>query len=83
MIHYDGKKRIFKPDTPHTSYIIGVVDEENFIGHVYYGPKISDSDVGALMRRGEGKRRRRLQGERGRGARCERQYGGAAALCEA
>ena len=32
MIHYDGKKRIFKLDTPHTSYIIGVVDEENFIG---------------------------------------------------
>ena len=53
MIHYDGKKRIFKLDTPHTSYIIGVVDEENFIGHVYYGPKISDSDVGALMRTGE------------------------------
>lgn len=50
MIHYDEKERIFKLDTLHTSYIIGVVDEENFIGHIYYGPKISDSDVGALMR---------------------------------
>ena len=36
-ITYNEKNRIFKLDTPHTSYCIGVVDEENFLGHVYYG----------------------------------------------
>ena len=53
MIRYYEKKRIFKLDTPHTSYVIGIVDEENFIGHAYYGPSISDADVGALMRTDE------------------------------
>ncbi len=32
----------FKIDTKETSYIIAVADEEGFIGHVYYGPKIED-----------------------------------------
>ena len=36
-ITYNEKNRIFKLDTPNTSYCIGVVDEENFLGHVYYG----------------------------------------------
>lgn len=49
-IHYYEKERVFKLDTPHTSYLIGIVDEENFIGHVYYGEKISDTDVCGLMR---------------------------------
>ena len=32
---YHEKERIFKLDTPNTSYIIGIVDKENFVGHVY------------------------------------------------
>lgn len=34
--------KLFKLDTPNTSYIIGVVCEEGFLGHVYYGKRISD-----------------------------------------
>lgn len=49
-IHYYEKERVFKLDTPHTSYLIGIVDEEKFLGHIYYGAKITDYDVRALMR---------------------------------
>ncbi len=49
-IQYFGENRIFKLDTKNTSYIIGIVDEEQFIGHAYYGAKISDEDVSYLMR---------------------------------
>ena len=41
MITYQEKERIFKLDTPNTSYMIGIVDEENFIGHIYYGKRNS------------------------------------------
>lgn len=36
-ITYFEKERIFKLDTKNTSYLIGITDEENFIGHIYYG----------------------------------------------
>lgn len=52
-ISYDEKTRIFKLDTAHTSYLIGIVDDEGFIGHVYYGKIISDSSASYLMRTGE------------------------------
>ncbi len=50
MITYYGPERIFKLDTPNTSYLIGIVDEENFIGHIYYGKRLKDADVSYLMR---------------------------------
>ncbi len=31
-IHYYEKERVFKLDTPHTSYLIGIVDEEKVFG---------------------------------------------------
>ena len=40
-ITYNEQNRIFKLDTAKTSYCIGIVDEENFIGHVYYGSKLA------------------------------------------
>ena len=49
-VKYYEKERIFKLDTPNSSYILGVVDEENFVGHAYYGKKLSDHNVGFLMR---------------------------------
>ncbi len=52
-ITYNEKNRIFKLDTPHTSYCIGVVDEENFLGHVYYGRSLGSDDLAYLMRIGE------------------------------
>ncbi len=45
------KEKLFKLDTPKTSYIIGLVAEEGFLGHVYYGRKIQDMQgAAALMR---------------------------------
>ena len=52
-ITYNEKNRIFKLDTPNTSYCIGVVDEENFLGHVYYGRLLGSDDLAYLMRTGE------------------------------
>lgn len=52
-ITFFEKDRIFKLDTPKSSYLIGIVDEENFVGHVYYGKKCRDYRMGYLMRTGE------------------------------
>lgn len=30
-------KKIIKIDTENTSYVIGVIDDEQFLGHIYYG----------------------------------------------
>ncbi len=49
-IQFDERNRVFKLDTEHTSYLIAIVDEEGFLGHVYYGAKISDTDVTYLLR---------------------------------
>lgn len=58
--HYDcgpqnihSAKRIFKLDTQNTSYIMAVVDNDNFLGHVYYGSKLKDYDVAYLLRTNE------------------------------
>ncbi len=50
MITYNREKRIFKLDTANTTYMMGVVDDEKFLGHVYYGDRISDDGVDYLMR---------------------------------
>jgi alpha-galactosidase len=49
-ILYNEKDRVFKLDTPKSTYMIGIVDKENFVGHIYYGKKISDTDMRCLMR---------------------------------
>ncbi len=49
-VKYIEKSRLFKIDTDNTSYVIGVVDKEGFLGHAYYGAKIPDDDVSYLMR---------------------------------
>jgi len=43
----------FKLDTDNTSYVIGIVDSEGFIGHAYYGAKIPNDNVTYLMRTNE------------------------------
>ncbi len=53
IVFYE-KERVFKLDTKASTYVIGIVDEEGFIGHAYYGPRIDDANVGYLMRTGEG-----------------------------
>ena len=52
-IQFDEKNRIFKLDTPQSSYILGIVDEERFVGHVYYGRKLNGLEAGYLMRTNE------------------------------
>lgn len=49
-ITYFEKERIFKLDTQKTSYVIGIVDKEGFVGHVYYGKKLGEADLSYLMR---------------------------------
>ncbi len=49
-IMYDEQERVFKLDTPKTSYLIGIVDEEAFVGHIYYGKKIDDYNLQHLIR---------------------------------
>lgn len=49
-ITYNEQLKIFKLDTANTSYMIGIVDEEQFVGHIYYGAKIRMQDATYLMR---------------------------------
>lgn len=50
QINYNEQNRVFKIDTEHTSYCIGIVDEDNFVGHIYYGRKLTDDNLVYLMR---------------------------------
>ena len=47
-------KKLFKLDTKNTSYVIAVVDGEQFLGHVYYGQKLNDYHLDHLLRIEEG-----------------------------
>ena len=49
-ITYNEQNRVFKLDTAHTSYCIGIVDDDNYVGHIYYGRKLTDDNLVYLMR---------------------------------
>lgn len=49
-ITFFEEHKIFKLDAKDTSYIIGIIDDEQFLGHVYYGKKIIDENVNYLLR---------------------------------
>ena len=49
-ITYFKKEKVFKIDTEHTSYIIGLTDKPAYVGHIYYGARIADHDVSYLLR---------------------------------
>ena len=49
-VQYFEDERVFKLDTPGSTYMIGIVDDENFIGHIYYGRRIEDYHLSYLMR---------------------------------
>lgn len=49
-IKYSEKYRVFKLDSPNSTYMIGIIDNENFVGHIYYGKKIIDDDMRYLLR---------------------------------
>ena len=44
-IKYLEKERLFKLDTPNSSYVCGIFDPEGFLLHLYYGKKIGDDDI--------------------------------------
>ena len=52
-IIYDEKTRVFKLDTPHTSYIMTVEDTFGYLLHAYYGPRLREADAAYLTRTGE------------------------------
>ena len=53
-IQYDEKERIFCLQTPNTSYVMGIVTQEGFLGHLYYGRKLTDmTGITELYRTGE------------------------------
>ncbi len=52
-IKYFDEEGIFKLDTRNTSYVIGIADEEKFLGHVYYGRRLEEHRMGYLLRLGE------------------------------
>lgn len=52
-IKYFEKENIFKLDSKSSTYMIGIVDKEGFIGHIYYGKKVEDSDLSYLLRTGD------------------------------
>ena len=49
-ISYNSQERVFRLDTPHTTYLIGIVEEEGFLGQIYYGPHIPDDNMQYLLR---------------------------------
>ncbi len=52
-ITYCEKNRVFKLDTPNTSYLMGVVDAWGYLLHYYYGKKLDTADVTYLARTDE------------------------------
>ena len=52
-ITYNEQSRIFKLDTPRTSYVLGVEDSFGYLLHYYYGKKLHTDNVRYLARTGE------------------------------
>ena len=48
-IQYDAQKRMFKLDTSHTTYLIGL-SEEGYVGHIYYGKRLGSFAGRYLLR---------------------------------
>jgi len=44
-IRFFADRRYFKLDAKDTSYIIAIVDDEGFLGHVYFGKRIPDEPL--------------------------------------
>ncbi|MDE7246189.1 MAG: alpha-galactosidase, partial [Oscillospiraceae bacterium] len=49
-ISYNSQELVFRLDTPHTTYLIGIAGEEGFLGQIYYGPRIPDDNMQYLLR---------------------------------
>ena len=49
-ISYNQEARVFRLDTPGSTYQISLVDEMGFVCHAYYGRKIPDDNMNYLLR---------------------------------
>lgn len=49
-ISYNSDLRVFRLDTPRTTYLMALAGSENFLGHLYYGPSVPDDELRALLR---------------------------------
>ena len=49
-VSYNQQERVFRMDTPGSTYLIGIVDEAGFLGHLYYGRRIPDDNMQYLLR---------------------------------
>ncbi|MDE7221563.1 MAG: alpha-galactosidase [Oscillospiraceae bacterium] len=49
-IFYNQQERVFRLDTPGSTYLINIVDEEGFLCHAYYGRRIPDDNMAYLLR---------------------------------
>ncbi|MCR5093516.1 MAG: alpha-galactosidase [Lachnospiraceae bacterium] len=52
-ITYDEKTRIFRLDCAGMTYAMGVVDEEGFLGHLWFGAQAGEDDLTYLSRTAE------------------------------
>ena len=43
-------KKLIKMDTQNTSYVIGIVDDDMFVGHMYYGVRLNDYHLAHVLR---------------------------------
>ena len=50
-ITYSEQERVFKLDTPGTTYLIGLVGTEGLLGHIYYGKKLCSAKGAELLQR--------------------------------
>ncbi len=48
-IVFDSQTGVFRMDTPRTSYVCAVMDHK-WLGNVYYGPRLSTTDLGWVLR---------------------------------
>ena len=63
-ISYHEQSRVFRLDTPGSTYLIALVDDEGFLAHLYYGRPIPDCDLRHLLRLEEYPTPSRRNGER-------------------
>lgn len=49
-VTWNEERRIFQLDTAGTSYLIGITDDEQFVGHIYYGKRLRQQDARFLLR---------------------------------
>lgn len=49
-INFFENELVFKLDSKNSTYVIGIVDTDGFLSHIYYGKKIQDVDLSYLLR---------------------------------